>query len=167
MLLCACPAPKYNHLIVNRSGEVLEVEYEYVLPSVKYDDSRITTPAKTSAARYEDENAENIWQNLNAEKDFQIEMRVEEMEIKVHGANKETSSQTVRIATVKLQLQPNEILRVFVSEHINSEIKNLKRITLKSKKGNLKIEGEGFEQFNEYRTGGFFSVKSDFRIVFK
>jgi len=165
-LLAACPAPRFNHVIINESNEILEVEYEYVLPMVKHDSSEITAPAKTTIAEYNDKDAGEVWRNLTAQKDYQIESREEETSVNVYGSN-EKRKQTTRVEKVRLALQQGEILRVFVSEHINKAIKNLKRISLKGAKGKLEIEGDGFEQFAEYRTGGFFSGKTDYRIVYK
>lgn len=166
VLLCACSPLALNHIIVNESDAVLEIEYEYVLPMTKYDKAQITTPAKMTFGQYNEEDSEKYWRGLTATQDYEFEARQEERIIKINGKD-EHYKQPHEICTVRLKILPGEVLRVFTSARINSDIKNLKRISLTGEKGKLEIKGDGFEQFTEVRTGGFFSGRTDYRIVYK
>lgn len=161
--LTACPAPEFNHVIINQSDSVLRVEYEYVLPQVKFDSTDITAPMKLSLEQYEASGgAAKHWTAFSEANEFQIESRNEE------ATDAQTGQALKReIKTVKLALLPGEVLRVFVSGHINFDMRNLQRIRLTGERGRLEIEGAGFEQFSNHRPDRFFTDTRDYRIVYK
>lgn len=131
---------------------------------VKHDGSRLTTPVKMTLAEYDGEDAEKNWRGLVEQKDYELEIRKEE----VKSSGSQTNEKRLEsVWKYRLKLSPGEVLRVFHSSHINIDVKNLKKIILTSEKGKLEIEGDGFEQFAPYSRGGFFSKRSDYRIVFR
>jgi len=162
--LTACPAPEFNHVIVNESDMVLEVEYEFFLPSVKHDSSQLTAPAKMTLGEYDGEDAGKNWRELVAQKDYELEIRKEAAK---WSGSQASEKHIEDVWKYRLKLMPGEVLRLFHSSHINFDVKNLKKIILTSDKGRLEIEGDGFEQFAPYSWGGFFSRRSDYRIVFR
>lgn len=157
--LTGCPAPEYDHVIINESDSILEVEYEYAMMSVKYDSSQVSNPAKTNLEQYEKE-AKN-WITFSPQNEYQLESAGEET---ITTPNNERSKQEIK--RINLKLLPNEVLRVFVSAHINFDLKNLRKISLRGENGKLEIEGAGFEQFAAYRPGGFFTSTKDYRLVY-
>ena len=162
--LTACPAPKYDFVIINSSEKELLVEYIYVLPMVKYDNSEITYPAKIDLASYNKGEAIQ-WRKLNIDTDYTLEAGKEPYSVKMQDSSEEKTAERT-IHTIKLKLQPNEVLRVFNSEGINMSMKGVKKIVLTGEKGKLEIEGEGFRQFDPYRPTGFFKQVRDYRIVY-
>lgn len=163
--LTACPAPEFNHVIINESNEDLNVEYEFFLPMVKHDYSDLTAPAKMTLAEYNGGEAEKKWRKLVAPNDYESEMTKEDAEESEDNQTGENQAREVGI--YRLKLMPGEVVRVFRSAHINYDIKNVKRILIKGRKGKLEIEGTGFEQFNPPFKGGLFPQISDYRIVYR
>jgi len=165
-LLTACSPLAYNHVVINESDDVLDIEYEYFVPMVKHDNSQLTTPAKMNLTQYADEDAEKIWSDFSGQNEYETESRKEEV-VSAENMNNEKITATEEVRSVRLKLFPGEVLRVFASTRVNHKLTDVKRISLIGKKGKLQIEGAGFEQFAEHRTGGFFSGAADYRIVYK
>lgn len=166
ILMSACQPNRYNFVIINRSETILEVEYEYGEPSTKYDDYLLSTPAKIPFEIYDkDDNYKEKWQTLMPDKDFEFETREESVTEK-NTTSEETVGSKKQFKKVKLELQPNEVLRVFYSDAINYSPKGVRRLYLQGDKGKLLIEGDSFKQFTEYRPRGFLAQIKDFRLVY-
>ena len=162
-LLTACPAPEFNHVIVNESKTVLDVEYEYVTGRLREDHSTIANPAKMNAEQYENGGQNDQWINLTAENEYDLATVAEESIVEPNT----NQQRKLEVKRVKLKLLPGEVLRVFVSSHINIDLKSLKKISLRGANGSLEIEGAGFEQFSAYRPNGFFTDTKDYRLVYR
>lgn len=159
-ILSACPAPRYDFVIINRSNETIEIEYEFILYDMEHDYWREKSPAKMITSEYEKNDNKN-WEILEIGKDF-----LSENEKLPNPQQSETSSNEIFLNKVKLQLKPNEVLRVLNSDVVNSDIRGVKKLNIKSKSGSLIIEGDGFRQFYRYKKGGLFSGRTDYRLVY-
>ena len=162
-LLTACSPLKLNHVVINESKTILEVEYEYVIGMRRGDSDELNNPAKMTLEQYEKSDVETPWNDLSAENGYELQSVSEET------SNIPISDEQIKKEDKKviIKLLPGEVLRVFVSEHLNDDRKNLKKISLRGENGKLEIEGAGFEQFSDYRPDRFFTDTKDYRIVYR
>lgn len=161
--LTACSPLKLNHVIINESKTTLEVEYEYVIGMRREDSSELDKPVKTTSEQYEKSGVETAWNALSAENGYELES-VSEETINNPNTNEQMKKEDKK---VKIKLLPGEVLRVFVSTHLNGDRKSVKRISLRGENGKLEIEGAGFDQFSDYRPDRFFTDTKDYRIVYR
>lgn len=163
VLIAGCSAPKYDHVIINQSNTILEVEYEYAEQVGKLTSLQLSNPARMSWNDYQKAEAPSEkWIKLAAGNEYQVES------VGIETLKDSTATEKIQFETkkAKLKLLPNEVLRVFVSSHINFDVKNVRKIVLRGENGKLEIEGAGFEQFFNHCEGGFFSQRCDYRIVY-
>lgn len=161
--LTACPAPESDHVIINESKTMLDVEYEYVTGGIQEGHWKLAEPAKINLEQFGNGDSQTAWTALTAENEYQSETIGENSSADSNDNPQRKSG----VKKVKLKLLPNEVLRVFISSHINSDLKNLKSLRLSGENGKFEIEGNGFEQFSAYRTGRFFTDTNDYRIVYR
>ena len=160
--LTACPAPESDHIIINDSKTILNVEYEYVTGKLAEDHTKLSEPAKIGFQQYGNGGSETQWTNLTAENEYQLENVGESS-----ATDSNNRQRKQEIKKVKLKLLPGEILRVFVSSHMNIDLKNLKSLKLIGENGKFESEGDGFEQFSAYRPDRFFTDTNDYRIIYR
>lgn len=162
-LLCACPMQRFDHVIINKSNEILEVEYEYISLARVNDDSQIRNPAKMPLDEFQNSKSTRDWQTLIADRDYRIEDINREISIEVYETN-EIRKELQPGKKIRLRLLPKEVLRVFNDDALGSP--GIAKIKLSGEKGQMLMEGFGFQIFHERRTGGLLGNTSGYEIIY-